>query len=181
MIASLWSIWNTVAQPALARLKPGECALLIILAASLLVLSIFRERYLAVWTAAWTLLVSSRLVAIHGAGMRIPARYVPAVEQAAFVVAIGLFAGAVFVYIRERNLLAPLAAVTARYCGLCRRPRSSLARCIASAGCSRSLLSNHSPDRCDRIGTSPPRPSRNRAMDARRVSPGAASELAPFH
>ena len=44
--------------------------------------------------------------------MRIPARFVPAVEQAAFVVAIGLFAGAVFVYIRERNLLAPLAAIT---------------------------------------------------------------------
>ena len=36
MTASLWSIWNTVAQPAVARLKPGECALLIILAASLL-------------------------------------------------------------------------------------------------------------------------------------------------
>ena len=56
MTASLWSAWNTVAQPAVARLKPGECALLIILAASLLVLSVFRERYLAVWTAAWTLL-----------------------------------------------------------------------------------------------------------------------------
>ncbi|MFZ2085447.1 MAG: GAF domain-containing protein, partial [Candidatus Sulfotelmatobacter sp.] len=112
MTASLWSAWNTVAQPAVARLKPGECALLIILAASLLVLSVFRERYLAVWTAAWTLLVTSRLVEKHGAGMHIPARYVPAVEQAAFVIAIGLFAGAVFVYIRERNLLAPLAAVT---------------------------------------------------------------------
>ncbi|MGA9255791.1 MAG: hypothetical protein WBV98_04250, partial [Candidatus Sulfotelmatobacter sp.] len=112
MTASLWSAWNTVAQPAVARLKPGECALLIILAASLLVLSVFRERYLAVWTAAWTLLVTSRLVEKHGAGMHIPARYVPAVEQAAFVIAIGLFAWAVFVYIRERNLLAPLAAVT---------------------------------------------------------------------
>jgi two-component system NtrC family sensor kinase len=112
MIASLWPIWSTVAQPAFARLKPEEWALLAILAASLLVLSVFRERYLAIWTAAWTLLVSSRLAGIHGAGLHIPGRYVPAVEQAAFVVAIGLFAGAVFVYIRERNLLAPLVAVT---------------------------------------------------------------------
>jgi two-component system NtrC family sensor kinase len=113
MTASLWSFWNTVAQPAIARLKPGECALLIVLAASLLVLCAFRERYLAVWTAAWTLLLSSRFVGTFGAATQIPARYLPAVEQAAFVIAIGLFAGAVLVYIRERNLLAPLTAVTA--------------------------------------------------------------------
>jgi PAS domain S-box-containing protein len=112
MIASLWSVWNTVVQPAVSRLKPGEFALLIMLAASVLVLSVFRERYLAVWTAAWTLLVTSRLAGAHGAGMQIPPRYVPAVEQAAFVMAMGLFAGAIFVYIRERNLLAPLVAVT---------------------------------------------------------------------
>jgi hypothetical protein len=111
MNASLWSLWNTVAQPAIARLKPGEWALLIILAASLLVLSVFRERYLAVWTAdgrCWLLRVWSGCTARDANSLR----YVPAVEQAAFVIAIGLFAGAVFVYIRERNLLAPLAAVT---------------------------------------------------------------------
>jgi PAS domain S-box-containing protein len=113
MTASLWSIWSTVAQLAIARLKPGDRALLIVLAASVLVLCAFRERYLAVWTAAWTLLVSSRLVEIYGSSAQIPVRYLPAVEQAAFIIAAGLFAGAVFVYIRERNLLAPLAAVAA--------------------------------------------------------------------
>ena len=112
MTASLWSFWNNVAQPAAARLKPGEWALLIVLAASLLVLSVFRERYLAIWAAAWTLLVSSRFVQAYGARTHIPVRYLPAVEQAAFVIAIGLFAGAVFAYIRERNLVTPLAAVT---------------------------------------------------------------------
>jgi len=117
MIASLWSVWNTVVQPAVSRLKPGEFALLIVLAASVLVLSVFRERHLAVWTAAWTLLVTSRLVEAHGAGMQIPQRYVPAVEQAAFVIAMGLFAGAIFVYIKERNLLAPLVAVTVSTAG----------------------------------------------------------------
>lgn len=112
MTASLWSIWSTVAQPAVARLKPGEWALLAIFAASLLILSVFRERYLAIWTAAWALLASSRLVGLHRAGLQIPQRYLPAIEQAAFIVAIGLFAGAVLVYIRDRNLLVPLAAVT---------------------------------------------------------------------
>ena len=112
MIASLWSIWNTVAQPLVSTLKWNECALLILLAATLLVLSVFRERYLAVWTAAWTLLITSHLLAIYGAGWRIPERYVPAAQQAAFVLAIGLLSGAVLIYIRDRNLLVPLAAIT---------------------------------------------------------------------
>src|ERR1700734_710934 len=112
MNESLWSFWNSTAQPALAGLKAGEWALLFGLAASLLVLTALRERYLLAWTAGWALLAGSRLAGFHGAAMRIPGRYVPAVEQAAFVVAMGLFAGAIFVYIRERNLLVPLAAIT---------------------------------------------------------------------
>ena len=114
---SLWSLWNSTAQPALAGLKAGEWALLLVLGASLLVLSALRERYLLVWTAGWALLAGSRLAGWHGAGMGIAERYVPAVEQAAFVVAMGLFAGAVFVYIRERNLLVPLAAITLSMAG----------------------------------------------------------------
>ena len=110
MNASLWSILNA-AQPALTGLKAGEWALLIVLAASLLVLSALRERYLAIWTAGWALLAASRLAGVHGSGMRIPAQYVPAVEQGAFVSAIVLMAGAVFVYVRARNLFAPLAAI----------------------------------------------------------------------
>jgi len=116
MDASLWSIWNT-AQPALAGLKAGEWALLIMLGASLLVLSALRERYLLIWTAGWALLVTSRLAGAHGAAMRIPVRYVPAAEQAAFVLAIGLFAGAVLVYVRARNLLTPLVAIAGSVAG----------------------------------------------------------------
>src|SRR5258706_14027177 len=117
MNASLWSIWNTTAQPALAGLKAGEWALLLVLGASLVVLSALRERCLLVWTVGWALLVTSRLAGIHGATMGIPERDVPAVEQAAFVIAMGLFAGAVLVYIRERNLLGPLAAITVSVAG----------------------------------------------------------------
>ncbi len=111
MNAALWSIWNT-AQPALAGLKAGEWAVLFVLGASLLVLSALRERYLLIWTAGWALLAGSRLAGVHGAGMGIPQHFVPAIEQAAFVVAMGLLAGAVLVYIRGRDLLAPLAAIT---------------------------------------------------------------------
>jgi hypothetical protein len=112
MNASLWSFWGT-AQPTLAGLKAGEWALFIMLGASLLVLSALREKYLLVWTAGWALLVSSRLALVHGAGLRIPPRDVTAFGQAAFVAAVGLFAGAVLVYIRERNLLVPLAVASA--------------------------------------------------------------------
>ena len=100
MNASLWSIWNTTAQPALAGLKAGEWALLLVLAASLVVVSALRQRYPLIWTAGWAPLVTSRLAGVHGAAMGIPEPYVPAVVQAAFVVAIGLFAGAILVYIR---------------------------------------------------------------------------------
>jgi PAS domain S-box-containing protein len=113
IIVTIWSLWNATAQPAISRLKPGEWAMLAVLAASWIVLSVFRERYLTFWAAAWTVFASSRLVGIHGASMHIPGRYIPLAEQAAFVVAIGLFGAAIFTYIRERNLLAPLAAVTA--------------------------------------------------------------------
>ena len=113
---SLWSICHT-AQPALAGLKAGEWALVIMLGASLLVLSVLRERYLLVWTGGWALLTASRLAGAHGTAMQIPARYIPVVEQAAFVVAVGMFAGAIFVYIRARNLLASLAAITVSVAG----------------------------------------------------------------
>jgi PAS domain S-box-containing protein len=116
MTASLWSIWNT-AQPALAGLKAGEWALLIMLGASLLVLSALRERYLLIWTAGWALLVTSRIASAHGAGLRIPVQYVPAVEQAAFVLAMALFAGAVLVYVQVRNLLTPLVAIAVSVAG----------------------------------------------------------------
>src|ERR1700721_1270440 len=110
MNASLWSIWNT-AQVALAGLTAGEWALLIVLGAALLMFSALRERYLLFWTAGWAMLLASGLAGEHGARLRMPLRYVPAAEQATFVLAMALFAGAVFFYARARSLFGPLAAV----------------------------------------------------------------------
>ena len=70
MTANLWSLWSTAARPALAGLKPGEWALLILLATSVVVLSAFRQRYLLLWTTGWALLASSRLIAAHGSAQR---------------------------------------------------------------------------------------------------------------
>src|SRR5271166_2608974 len=98
MNESLWSLWNSTAQPALAVLKAGEWAVLLVLVASLVVLTALRERYLLVWTAGWAVLAGSRPAGAHGAGMGIPSRYTPALEQAAFVIAMGLFAAAIFQY-----------------------------------------------------------------------------------
>jgi len=117
MTANLWSLWITAARPALAGLKPGEWALLILLAISVVVLCAFRQRYLMLWTAGWALLASSRLVASHGSALRISDRYVPVAEQASFLLAVGFLAGAVFIYTRGKNLLGPLAAVTVGLAG----------------------------------------------------------------
>ncbi len=85
---------------------------MVVLLASLIALSAFRERYLQVWIAGWVALIGSRLVAAHGAALHIPGVYVPAVEQAAFVLAVGLLAGAVLSFARASNLFTPLAAIT---------------------------------------------------------------------
>src|SRR5580700_347247 len=174
MNASLWSFWTT-AQPALAGLKAGDWALLIMLGASLLVLSALREKYLLVWTAGWALLVSSRLALVHGAALRIPARDVTAFVQAAFVAAAGLFAGAVLVYIRERNLLLPLAVASAIVAG------SAVARGSAAALRSGSFLPNHSADRSHRTDPRPQRALGILGMAAGDLSAGAAPQLAAVY
>jgi two-component system NtrC family sensor kinase len=117
MNASLGIIWST-AQLALASLKAGEWALLLVLGAALLLYSALRERYVLVWSAGWAMLLASSLAGVHGAVLGIPLRYVPAAEQAAFVLAMGLFAIAVFLYVRLPNLLVPLSAITASVAGL---------------------------------------------------------------
>jgi two-component system NtrC family sensor kinase len=112
MNASLGTIWSSL-QPALAALHAADWALLILFGLSLLLACALRERFLAIWAAGWALLALSRLALAHGASLHISSRFIPAIEQAAFVIAIGCFAGAVLFYTRSRNLQAPLAAITA--------------------------------------------------------------------
>src|ERR1700747_2615001 len=94
MSASFWSIWNSAVKLGLSRPSTAEWTVLILLAASLLALRAFRENYLKIWVFGWTALLVSRL-AEHCVAPRIPAPFDLVVVQAAFVLAVGLLAGAV--------------------------------------------------------------------------------------
>src|SRR3981081_3470115 len=117
MSSALWSIWSVATQFGLSRLTAGECALLAVLGALLLVLRSFRERYLTIWVGGWIALLASRLIAAHGSGMLIPQHYLPVAEHTGFVLAVGLFAAAILAYTQARTLFTPLAAITVSVIG----------------------------------------------------------------
>ncbi len=101
--------------PAMHGLGAAQWALLAVLAATLMVLGAFRERYVLVWTGGWVLLTGSRLAGTGAAARLLTGRYVAAAEQAAFVMAVGWLAGALLIYLQKNNLLAPTFAFSA--CG----------------------------------------------------------------
>src|SRR5579863_8204207 len=86
-----------------------ESAALVILAAGLLVFRTFRERYLLIWILGWLAYFVSSWT-IHHQGVDSNSRYVVAVSQSQFVLALCLFSAAVFVYCHARKLLTPLLA-----------------------------------------------------------------------
>ena len=85
--------------------------MLTLFGASLLLLAASRQRYLIPWTGGWALLLSSRLFAVHGPAIQLSARQASALEQATFVIAVGLFASAVFSFVGKKSVQGPLAAV----------------------------------------------------------------------
>jgi two-component system NtrC family sensor kinase len=98
-----------LADLALPRFVAVESAALVILAAGLLVFRTFRERYLLIWILGWlAYFVSGWTVHHPGAGTN--SRYVAAVSQSQFVLALCLFSAAVFVYCHARKALVPLLA-----------------------------------------------------------------------
>ena len=94
------------------RLMAQESAALIILAASLLVFRTFRERYLLIWILGWLAYFISRWT-LHGSfdPDSLP-RYLTAISHAEFILAVCLFAAAVFVYTNSRAFLLPLLLIT---------------------------------------------------------------------
>ncbi len=106
-----FSTWLAVGDITVPSLTPQESAALLLLAASLLVFRAFRERYLLIWTLGWLAYFVSRwTLADHAAGP-VPA-YLTAISQAEFVLAVCLFAAAIFVYTHARGLLLPLMLIT---------------------------------------------------------------------
>jgi PAS domain S-box-containing protein len=97
------------------RLMAEETAALIILAASLLVFRTFRERYLLVWIGGWVAYIVAQW------GLHRPeavgVSYSPAIFQAVFILAIGLFAASILIYSHARKLLLPLLVITVAVMG----------------------------------------------------------------
>jgi PAS domain S-box-containing protein len=111
MNISLLCTWNAVADFAVPKLVAQESAALIVLAAALLVFRTFRERYLLLWIIGWLAYFVSRWT-LHGSESRSLQPYLVAISQAEFILAVCLFAAAVFVYTHARKLLLPLLLIS---------------------------------------------------------------------
>src|SRR5581483_2573188 len=103
----LFSAWNFAGIP-VPKPTAQESAALIMLAASLLVYRTFRERYLILWILGWVAYLASHLP-LPGVDTHSPAMV--AAGQAEFVLAVCLFAAAVFVYTHAKKLALPLAII----------------------------------------------------------------------
>jgi two-component system NtrC family sensor kinase len=88
-----------------------ESAALILLAASLLVFRTFRDRYLLIWNVGWLAYLVSRWT-IRGLADGSTPRYLTAISQAEFVLAVGMFAAAILVYTHSQKLLLPILLLT---------------------------------------------------------------------
>src|SRR6266567_872674 len=108
----LASHWLVVGDMTVPRLVAQESAALIIVAASLLVFRTFRERYLLIWILGWLAYFISRWT-VHGSleSDSLP-RYLTAISHAEFILAVCLFAAAVFVYTNARDFLLPLLLIS---------------------------------------------------------------------
>src|SRR5713101_7128911 len=111
MIISILCSVHGIGDITVPRLVAQESAALVMLAASLLVFRTFRERYLLIWILGWLAYFVSRWT-LRGADEGTLPRYLTAISQAEFVLALGLFATAVFVYSHARKLLLPLLMIS---------------------------------------------------------------------
>jgi PAS domain S-box-containing protein len=107
--AAAWSAWFAAGDITVLKLTPQESAGLIMLAATLLVFRTFRGRYLLLWILGWLAFLVSRWPMPEGT----LTRELVAISHAEFILAVCLFAAAVFVYTEARDLLLPLIAITA--------------------------------------------------------------------
>ena len=111
MNLSIFSAWLAVGDIIVPRLTLQDSAALILLAASLLVFRTFRERYLLIWTVGWLAFLVSRWTVREFTPESVP-RYLTAISQAEFVLAVGMFAAAILVYTHARKILLPVFLTT---------------------------------------------------------------------
>lgn len=84
--------------------------LLILLAGAMLLYWSFRERYLVPWIAGWSAYSLAKLFSALS-GVPAASKFWIPLAYASFVLAVGLFTGAVFLYVYQKKLLSPAIAV----------------------------------------------------------------------
>jgi two-component system NtrC family sensor kinase len=85
--------------------------LLILLAGAVLLYSSFREKYLVPWIAGWSCLTLSKIALSANLGLT-PSRLWTSLGYAFFILAVGLFATSVFLYVSQKKLLWSLVALS---------------------------------------------------------------------
>ena len=86
--------------------------LLILLAGAVLLYSSFREKYLVPWIAGWTCLTLSKIAVTVSVGRGSSGLWA-SLEYAFFVLAVGLFSTAIFLYVSQKKLLWMVMALAA--------------------------------------------------------------------
>src|SRR6267154_2690366 len=111
MTLSILSAWMAVGDITVPQLTLQESVALILLAASLLVFRTFRDRYLLLWNVGWLAYLVSRWT-IRGMAPDYAPRYLTAISQAEFVLAVGMFSAAILVYTHSQKWLLPVMLMT---------------------------------------------------------------------
>ena len=111
-----WSVWSMAGGVIVPKLTAPESAALVMLAASILVFRTFRERYLLTWMLGWLAYFLSSWTVREGNFATLP-RELVAISQVEFILAICLFAAAVFTYTHSRKLMVPLLGIAVAIMG----------------------------------------------------------------
>ena len=116
MMIPAWSVWSMAGGVIVPKLTAPESAALVMLAASILVFRTFRERYLLTWMLGWLAYFLSSWTVREGNFATLP-RELVAISQVEFILAICLFAAAVFTYTHSRKLMVPLLGIAVAIMG----------------------------------------------------------------
>jgi two-component system NtrC family sensor kinase len=104
-------VWYAADALAAPKLTAQESAAFIMLAASILVFRTFRERFLLVWILGWLAYAVSQWFGADSSAF-ITSPELQAISQAAFVLAVSLFAASILVYTRTEKYIFQLSIIT---------------------------------------------------------------------
>ncbi len=104
-------VWYAAGELAVPKLSAQESAAFIMLAASILVFRTFRERFLLIWILGWLAYGVSQWFGGDSSAF-ITSPELHAISQAAFVLAVSLFAASILIYTRAEKYIFPLSVIT---------------------------------------------------------------------